>query len=331
MRSCWLIGLALPLCWFGSLLAEEKSSKKEFEQLGQVLIQLGQEPQVWGDLFYQVTVTRENWPVYLLVSLGADQSKLWLECRFPTIDQPDSIPSEVWQELLAENGKIAPAHFVYRKEDRRIHLFQAIEWKNLEASQLRKEMDRFDAIVRKTYPIWGDERFHALIHDGPMPRELEELPQPNSLEVSIEALPEPREVSEPELAPTPREVSDRDASDKLWQRLQGKWKILSIEIRGEKASAQTLKSFKPTLTFKKKVASLKSGVEPEKSLQVQLDTQKSPQEINFADEKNQIEKGIFNLDDELLTICFASPGEDRPVEFATQSDKNHWLLVLRKD
>ena len=72
-----------------------------------------------------------------------------------------------------------------------------------------------------------------------MPRELEELPQPNSLEVLIEALPEPREVTESELAPLPREV------------------------RGEKASAQTLKSFKPTLTFKKKVASLQSGVEPE--------------------------------------------------------------------
>jgi uncharacterized protein (TIGR03067 family) len=326
-----LIGL---IFFFSASLSIQasKPTKIDFDELGQMLQQMGMDPKPWSDTFHQITITRDEWPVQVLISFSPDQSKIWLESRFSVIENSDQVPSEAWKKLLSENEKIAPAHFVFRKEDMRIHLYKAIDNRDVELTFLRKEIENFDAVVRKTYPVWSDQRFRTSgLELAPMPRE---MPFSNvGVQVSSPTVLQPIQFTtptSPELGPQPREVRPSEEMESALKRLQGTWNILTIEVKGQKAPDDSLKTYHPTMIFNGKQAIFKSGIDTDKQMIIQLDPTQVTKQIDFIDEKKQIEKGIYNLDDDLLTICFASPGESRPTEFATTPEKSIWLIMLRR-
>jgi uncharacterized protein (TIGR03067 family) len=78
-------------------------------------------------------------------------------------------------------------------------------------------------------------------------------------------------------------------------------------------------------------AILKTGLTPERTVNVRFDPTRHPKTIDFIDRSARVEEGIYIVETGLLTVCFASAGEARPRQFATDPKNKFWLLVLKRE
>ena len=111
------------------------------------------------------------------------------------------------------------------------------------------------------------------------------------------------------------------------QPLEGKWRVVSIELAG-----QVLAGFEGAeLTFAggKKTFVLPSG-SVEKGT-YSLDPATSPRQIDATtDGKEVIEKGIYALEGETLKLCLSTRGGTRPKDFVTRNGTDLILIVLKR-
>jgi uncharacterized protein (TIGR03067 family) len=299
MRNAMLVVLlALPVGWLA--FAEPEKSKApakdsfSSEQIAKLLKDLGYEPQALADEVHQVSIDREGWKIHIMVSLAHDADRIWLECKFAPIAQPEIVPASVWQRLLEENERIGPAYFTFDKSDKRIHLYKAFDNVGVNPARLKKELDGFDVVVRRTQEVWRSDKF-----------------------APAEIVP---------IAPRIIEAQTEEADN-----LKGKWRIIRVETKGESITEERLTASKYSLTIDGDKAVLKMGIEPERKVKLKLDAKKKPKQIEFIDDKDRIEKGIWIIETGLLTICVAGAGEDHPRQFVTDPKNRNWLLVLKKD
>ena len=258
------------------------------EQLGKLLKEMAFDPQPLSDDVWQVSVDRDNWKVHIMVALTRDGDRVWLESKFAPINEPAVVPASAWLKLLEENERISPAHFAFDKSDKRIHLYKAFDGQNVTVARLKKEIESFDAIVRRTQSVWRSENF-----------------------TPVEAIP---------IVPRQTPLS----------ALQGKWRIVRIELKGESITEERLLAREPFLNIDGDSAILKTGLEPERKVKLRVDAAQKPAQIDFID-KDAIEHGIYLFQGELLKVCFAPVGEERPKQFATQVKGKTWLLILKKE
>ena len=164
MRNALLIVLlAVPIG--GLALSEPAKSEPpekdavDSEQIGKLLKEMKFEPQLLSPDVWQATVSREGWKVHVMVSLADDGERIGLECKFATIPDPDIIRASAWLKLLQENERINPAHFAFDKGDKRIHLYKSFDNIGVTSARLKKEIEAFDATVRRTQNVWRSEAF----------------------------------------------------------------------------------------------------------------------------------------------------------------------------
>ena len=66
----------------------------------------------------------------------------------------------------------------------------------------------------------------------------------------------------------------------------------------------------------------------------ELDTSQTPMTIDSTDTAGPFEgmslKGIYTLEDDVFTVCFAAPGKDRPTEFTTRDGHATILDVWKR-
>ncbi|MCE9530783.1 MAG: TIGR03067 domain-containing protein [Planctomycetes bacterium] len=272
---------------------EKPKDALDSAQIGKLLKELGHEPVMLTAEVHQISMTREGWKVHVMVSLTADGERVWLESKFAPIAEPALVPASAWLRLLEENERIGPAHFSFDKLDKRIHLYKAFDNVAVTAVRLKKELESFDAVVRKTQHVWRIENFTA-----------------------AETLPVPRTI---------------DVEQKKLSKLEGKWRIVRIETRGESITEERLIDKKPTLVIEGENVTIKTGIDPEKRARVRIDDKSKPAEIDFTDEKGRVEAGIFSHEVGLLMICVAGAGEPRPRQFITEANSKLWLMVLKRD
>ena len=297
MRNAMLVVLlALPVAWFAFGRAEKpklpEKDALDCEQIGKILKDLGYEPQSLSETVHQVSVNREGWKVHIMVSATSESDRLWFECKFAPIPQPEIVQASSWLKLLEENERIGPAYFSFDKSDKRIHLYKAIDNVGVTPARLKKELDALDAIVRRTQNIWRIENFQPIETLPVVPRAVEEPKKPVSFD--------------------------------------GKWRIVRFETKGESITEEQLAAMKLHVSIAADQAVIKMGNVPERKLRVKLDASKMPQQIDFLDDKDgKAEAGIYFVEAGLLTICLAGPSEDRPRQFATDPKNKHWLVVLK--
>lgn len=123
-----------------------------------------------------------------------------------------------------------------------------------------------------------------------------------------------------------------DAKSKLDKKaIQGKHMMVRGEEKGEALSEEAVKV--SNITVKGDIHNVKAGETIIIGSHTLLAT-KTPAEIDSHDSegpfKGKSMKGIYKIDEEGWTVCFAPPGKDRPKEFTTKSGTGLLLHVWKK-
>ena len=133
-------------------------------QLVEALTKLGYEPTVYGakkDRCW-ISLNRGDYRTTVNFSFATDLTLLWMDCPLSTVAFPAQAPAKALRQLLEENERISPAHFVFDDSDKRFHLQQAKGNRDWTPVKLRKEIEKFDDLLRKKEPIWRIDNFLRL-------------------------------------------------------------------------------------------------------------------------------------------------------------------------
>lgn len=120
----------------------------------------------------------------------------------------------------------------------------------------------------------------------------------------------------------------KDAKDDA-KKLEGDWTIESWVQLGRPTGVRGTWSFKGDKYTLDQGGNLEEGT-------IKLDKAKKPPVMDLAITggscQGKDQPGIYKLDGDTLTLCFAWPGNtDRPTEFESPADKNWILITLKRD
>lgn len=130
----------------------------------------------------------------------------------------------------------------------------------------------------------------------------------------------------------PAADSKEDAAKKDLDKLQGTWKMASLEVDGKTVPEDKLKSSTLTIKGDKYIISVNDKTY---ETQLTLDATEKPKTIDmkFLDgaNKDKTALGIYKIDGETFTMCRAlNPGQARPQDFGTWPNTNTFLVVWKK-
>lgn len=113
------------------------------------------------------------------------------------------------------------------------------------------------------------------------------------------------------------------------KKLAGTWNVVSMERAGQKAPEEQLKAIDLRIVIQGNKLSAQAGKATSESTFV-IDPGKQPRTIDTTDRNNKLEKGIYRLEGDLLTICTSETGGERPTEFATKAGVAQLMFVLKR-
>jgi uncharacterized protein (TIGR03067 family) len=118
------------------------------------------------------------------------------------------------------------------------------------------------------------------------------------------------------------------------QELTGTWQALSYSVDGKKASDEEMKRIKLTIDLEGKAAVLREG-NVFIAGTTKVNPSQDPLTVDLAytagDLKGQIALGIYKIESELLTICWAAPEKARPTEFTSTPGRGHTLATYMRE
>jgi uncharacterized protein (TIGR03067 family) len=286
------------------------------ETLGKFLRDLGFEPKALSPDVLQVSMEKDRWPVHVMMSLSTDGRRIWLESKFAPIDDPDKVAPTAWKRLLEANENIGPAHFAFDKADKRVHLYKSFDNQSLTATRLRVELDQFDSIVRKTQDYWRGENFKPVIGSTDPPAPTPPIPPAVPTKIDVPVIPVSREIGDAE-------------------KLVGEWEVAEIHVKGRQTPREVLTDRKASVQIRpagpgKLTADIHTGPDATRTVRVILDPDRPTKFVDFLDDHDRTEFGIYTLDGNTLTLCFAAPGDPRPIAFTTGEESRSWLIVLKR-
>jgi uncharacterized protein (TIGR03067 family) len=120
-----------------------------------------------------------------------------------------------------------------------------------------------------------------------------------------------------------------EATRAALRRLEGTWKLVSAEAKGQPAPEDVIKDLKWEIKGNRLSA---HGAEKEVKLTFQLDATGKPKTIDVTNPaRKETVQGIYELAKGRLRVCLAAPGEKRPGQFATKEDLKVVLFVFQRE
>jgi uncharacterized protein (TIGR03067 family) len=116
-------------------------------------------------------------------------------------------------------------------------------------------------------------------------------------------------------------------------KLEGAWQAVSYALDGKTAPAEDLKKIQLIIDGQ---GNTKAQIEGKTFIAstIKTDPGKSPRtmDITFTEgpDKGKTSLGIYKVEGDVLTICRAAPGQDRPAAFASRAGSGHTLMSYRR-
>jgi uncharacterized protein (TIGR03067 family) len=119
------------------------------------------------------------------------------------------------------------------------------------------------------------------------------------------------------------------------KKLEGTWKLVSLESRGRKYDADFFQQINYRLTLKGTTYSLEMRGRKGTVATIKVDPKQKPKTLDLAVTEG-IQKGrtilaIYSLEGDTLTICQTVPGKKRPTAFAAPAGSSEALFTLKKE
>jgi len=118
------------------------------------------------------------------------------------------------------------------------------------------------------------------------------------------------------------------------QELTGTWQAVSYALDGNKATDEDMTKIKLSIDADGKATAVRDG-KVFIAGTTQIDPTVNPMAMNVTytegDPKGQTALGIYKIEDDLLTICRAAPGQSRPTEFASLTGSGHTLMTYKRE
>jgi uncharacterized protein (TIGR03067 family) len=120
-----------------------------------------------------------------------------------------------------------------------------------------------------------------------------------------------------------------DAAKDDLKKMQGEWAAEKAQRGGTDAPADVLGKLRVKIDGDR--ISIDEGEAREEKAQIALDPAQKPaaMDIKLLRQGGEMVKGIYKIDGDTLTICWAKDG-DRPTEFASKAGTSHVLFVLKR-
>jgi uncharacterized protein (TIGR03067 family) len=129
-----------------------------------------------------------------------------------------------------------------------------------------------------------------------------------------------------------KEEKDAEALKKEMAALEGEWAMVSGEISGQPLPEAFVKTGKRTA--KGNETSVAIGGQVFLKATYTIDPTKKPKAIDYTmtdgPSKGKTQYGIYEVDGDTVRFCFASPGKERPTQFATKAGDEQTLSVWKK-
>jgi uncharacterized protein (TIGR03067 family) len=118
------------------------------------------------------------------------------------------------------------------------------------------------------------------------------------------------------------------------QQLAGTWRIMTLEVNGNKAKEEDAKKLTVINGSDDTWVLFSEGKEVGKGTN-DLDPTTTPKKIDLtvmeSDGQTKVYPGIYELGDQTRKLCFAPAGKDRPTEFTTTPGSEHILVVFERE
>jgi uncharacterized protein (TIGR03067 family) len=116
------------------------------------------------------------------------------------------------------------------------------------------------------------------------------------------------------------------------EKLQGTWVLVAMQREGEDVPPEEFKGW--TAVYETNRISLHDGERVRRRGIVTLDPSRKPKAVNTWDQdgpfEDQTVPGIYELDGDILKLCFSRPGSERPKEFTTKTKPGFLYCVYKK-
>jgi uncharacterized protein (TIGR03067 family) len=125
----------------------------------------------------------------------------------------------------------------------------------------------------------------------------------------------------------------QDAVKKDLMKLQGEWSMVSVKQDGEEGSKYLVKGSKRVCKDDELTVTIDDRLYMKAKIVV--DPAKKPKAIDYTVTEgfNKGKKllGIYEVDGDMVTFCFARPGKDRPKEFTSDTGSGHTYSIWKRD
>jgi hypothetical protein len=130
------------------------------ESLGPMLHSMGYVHRP-NEIGFVISIVRAEWETIIQLGVNPDGKRVWLFANLCHIPDLQQVKAPILRRVLQETWACAPVHFaVHSMNDHsNLYLQRALDNRGITPVRLRKAIEEFDDVIRRTVPIWDPRNF----------------------------------------------------------------------------------------------------------------------------------------------------------------------------